>query len=227
MAHRDEQEPAANASPTGLSVIGLARSTRRRFELTRARELHALLETTFLPGALLLVISSAQNGAGLRTPKEPSAEADRQAGTSRDPTSEEIEEARSNVRATLELARDRLPGRSGEHPDQRDATALITYVEMLPHKSPRVVYNLACYYSLASETDTEHRHAHLELAFEYLRQSISRTPPLERRGLLEHARDDPDLVAVIQAYPGRFQELCQLIPDGQRARDQRSSRDGA
>jgi hypothetical protein len=82
----------------------------------------------------------------------------------------------------------------------------------LPLKSPRVVYNLACFYSLAVGDGTEHDEEYLETAFEYLRQSISRSPPRERRGLLEHAEVDRDLDVLWQARPADIHELRRLIP---------------
>lgn len=105
-----------------------------------------------------------------------------------------------------------------ERPDRLVARPLIDYVFDLPLKSPRVVYNLACYYNLAAtrNVEGEEQAGYLERAFELLHQSISRTPPLERRGLVERAETDPDLETLRHAcsYSDKFAELRRLIPGG-------------
>jgi hypothetical protein len=78
-------------------------------------------------------------------------------------------------------------GRQLDDPEGLSSPDVIAYVSRIPLISPRVVYNLACVYGVAAqrvEAADPRRCTYLDIAFEYLRKSISRTPPLERKGLM-------------------------------------------
>lgn len=106
----------------------------------------------------------------------------------------------------------RVPRLSSSAQPSPTLNPLIEYVRALPLISPCVLYNVACYYSIAARDDAEHKHAYVKIAFEYLRQSISCSPPLKRRGLLEHAGVDPYLYALGQARRADIALLRHLIP---------------
>jgi hypothetical protein len=105
--------------------------------------------------------------------------------------------------------------------DRLRPRALIEYVQLVSDKSARVVYNLACYYSLAANNWPDRKDEYLTVAMEYLRQSIVRCPPLERRALLEHARRDNDLQALRKSeFSEKVNHLWEFVPrnEGDRAR---------
>jgi hypothetical protein len=204
MAAGTDQPGPARGQP---DVIGRRRSRRgqNRFDIAGAAEFYELLQTTFEPGAMLLAAATAPMRdvpPPLVEPTEPPSRAEANA---------EPEDARARIRRELEDAREPIR-RELEQPTQLNPTLLINYVNKVESKSPRVVYNLACIYSIAASTAAVHRREYLRLASEYLRQSISRTPPLERRGLLEHARVDPDLRALRRGRRRDFRRLWRLIP---------------
>lgn len=98
--------------------------------------------------------------------------------------------------------------------DDADPERLVDYVESTIQKAPRVDYNLACFYSVASvdPRNAARREELLSDAYEYFRRSIHRTAVLERRGLLDHAGRDPDLDPMRQRYPGKIHELRKISP---------------
>lgn len=171
-----------------------ARLTQDKFDPSGGAEFYELLRTTFEPGALLIAAATARN----RTVTPPMARA--YESTNRKAALDELEALRNRVRNAL------------AEPEGPDPALLIEYVETLEFKSPRVVYNLACVYSIAANTDSERREAYLDRASEYLRQSIARTPPRERLALLRHARVDPDMDALVRARESAVDELQELIP---------------
>jgi hypothetical protein len=131
--------------------------------------------------------------------------------TVRRPRVSRFQVRREAIRRTADPVRSRVRHEL-ERPAELNPRPLIEYIVGLPLKSPRVVYNLACYYSLAVANGTGPDEEYLDIAFEYLRQSISRSPPRERRGLLEHANVDRDLDALRQARSEEINELQGLIP---------------
>jgi len=183
------------------SRVFLAWRKRRRLRFEDAVGLYSLLCTTFEPGALLLVAANAKEPA-----EAPTAESDYGIRYSvdngeRDPLTHRADLARQEAKAAL------------DQPTPLDPRALIKYIRTSRLKSPRVVYNLACYYTLAVvDTEPGYKKEYMEIAAEYLRQSISRSAPRERRGLLEHAEKDKDLVVLRQAFPSLINKLWQLIP---------------
>lgn len=175
----------------------------RRWRTFRRRsvELHALLETTFEPGALLLIASSPMASPITALSRELSDDVPRD----ETPTDrrERLREGRERVAA--ELKRD----------DPRPEV-LVEYVKGLPLKSPRVVYNLACWFGREATRgkigEDDAGDAYCDKAFELLRQSISRTPPLERRALLSHAELDSDLQSVRGKHSTEIAGLWRLVP---------------
>lgn len=171
----------------------------------RLVELHALLERTFEPAALLLIAGNCS-----RRHREPPQERD----------SERSETQLGEIRTSAEDAID--------HIDDVGPNPLIEYVRAPPHKGPRVVYNLACYYAVAAEkADTDAtlgedaqtrapQEAYLWIAAEYLRQSIARSPPLERRGLLEFAERDYDLESLRELSGMKLHRLWDMVPPDER-----------
>ncbi len=113
--------------------------------------------------------------------------------------------------STIEAARS-LMRKELTSPERLDPWVLIEYVRILPDKSPRVDYNLACTYSLAAGEQRDRREEHLDRGIEFLRRTISRMPPLERRGLMEYAQIDSDLRALREERGGQFLELRKLVP---------------
>ncbi len=188
-AERPPPHEPSNAEET--RALSAHRRPRREWRTFRRSvvDLHALLTTTFEPGALLLVAS--------------------------------------NVSAT-----DRLPDTHGAGPplgpaklkglrnevklqpiDAFQRAAAIDYIAELPNKSPRVLYNLCCWYGReARGADDAKAGEYLGEAFELLRQSISRTPPLERRALLSHAELDRDLTEVRHEHSAQIAGLWRLVP---------------
>jgi len=201
---RDELKAAAEGARISYrrraTLTLRARLEGRNFRLAPAVELYALLGSTFEPGALLLVAANGERA------EAPTNEPDRTIRYSvqngkRDPVRGRADQARDN-------AKEALAG-TGE----ADPSVLIRYVRTSRLKSPRVVYNLACYYALAVDKEPSYKKEYLQIAAEYLRQSISRSAPRERRGLLKHAKKDKDLVALLQACPTLIGTLWELIPD--------------
>lgn len=175
----------------------------RRFDRHRIGTLHSLLETTYAPGALLLVATNLPRGAGL--PLSP--------------------EAHGSGRGRRAYARERVEEQL--HVQGRpDPEVLVEYVRMLQLCSPRVVYNLACCYGLAAKRGGAHRNDYLNIACEYLRQSIARTPPLERCRLLLHADEDPDLRELRKRCPKYIPDLWEIVPQQQREFGERSQTAG-
>ena len=175
----------------------------RRWRTFRRRsvELHALLETTFEPGALLLIASNPMATPITRLSRELSDDVPRdESPTERH---KRLSEGRKSVAAELKR-------------DDRRPEVLIDYVKGLPLMNPRVVYNLACWFGreAAREKDTEDDavKAYCDKAFELLRQSISRTPPLERHALLSHAELDSDLQYVRDTHDIDIAGLWRLVP---------------
>lgn len=175
----------------------------RTFRRT-AVELHALLETTFEPGALLLVASN------IPTPKGKTALPRRSSDWDCD--GESLEERRERLAKERKALRTRL---TADPPDVRPSD-LIKYVRDLPFKSARVVYNLACWSEReAARENVPHPNRARDYryeAFELLRQSISRTPPLERRALLSYAEIDEDLRGLRRTYGAEIARLWRLVP---------------
>jgi tetratricopeptide (TPR) repeat protein len=170
-----------------------ARPKGRRFEGSHATELHMLLATTFEPGAFLLVAANVASPPTLHLP----VRATDQSGDARHKA---LVGARGEALAQL------------EHPESLDPQPVIDYVDAVPLKSPRVVYNLACFYSINSDRADDGGRM-LKRALDLLRESLSRTPPMERRGLFERAQRDPDLEALRDAYGFQVESLRRLVPD--------------
>lgn len=204
---RGQLEDAAHGARIGrlvrLRARRRARAEGRRFDLDRAVELYQLLETTFEPGALLLVATNCRNRA--QPPpewEETMTSADSDDGARRKAHRCELKTARTQARSELQC------------PAELDPRPVIEYVRKVPLKSPRVAYNLACHYSVAARGDGKHKKAYRRIALEYLRQCISRSPPLERRGLLRYAQADRDLHEVRQAHDREIRRLWRLVPGG-------------
>jgi hypothetical protein len=207
MAAGQEQQ---GVTETRSGLIDRWRARRRRdgFDVAAGAEFYDLLRTTLEPGAMLLAAGNAGRRDSLpplATPFETS-------------TREGVMQALERARA---LVKDEL-----DHPDELDPAVLVAYVERLEVKSPRVVYNLACYYSAAASPEADFRNGYLDQASEYLRQSIARTPPLERRSLLKRALVDPDLGNLRNSRPDAVDGLWPLIPDGEQDPHEAPIRDG-
>lgn len=168
-------------------------------------ELKELLETTFEPAALLLVASNRPLGA-VPAMAGTGAVSEQPAGQMRVAPVKTLQRRRDDVRELLVE-----PPRGGLPPQP-----LIDYIEALPVVSPRVEYNLACFHSRLAEGESDaHRCSQqLDVAFNYLRRSLSRTPPLERSGLLDYAYDDEDLQALRRKRFQDMQRLEDLLPPG-------------
>jgi hypothetical protein len=204
---RDELKAAAEGARISYrrraTLMLRARLEGRSFRLAPAVELYTLLGSTFEPGALLLVAANGERA------EAPTKEPDRTIRYSvhngrREPIGHRAELARDDVKKALA---EELAG-VGE----ADPSVLIRYIRTSRLKSPRVVYNLACYYTLAVDKEPVNRKEYLEIAAEYLRQSISRSPPRERRGLLDHAECDTDLTLLHEEKPDLLAKLKKLIP---------------
>jgi hypothetical protein len=182
-------------------------------------DLYDLIETTFLPGALLLAAGNRTYPGLPPVPEAPVALASAGTASSDEP----------NLWAEIDAA---LAGWG--QPDK-----LVELATRLKNKSGRVQYNLACYYSRAAQDWTEasygRRHEWLRTstlpagvlaptdpaytsrllaeARDYLEEGIRRTPPLERRALLAYARRDSDLAALRHAHPTTLPALAKMIPD--------------
>jgi tetratricopeptide (TPR) repeat protein len=165
------------------------------------QDLAQLLETTFEPGTLLLVAANQPLSPGAPVPPVPGKTTPKTGGITR----QQFADLRAKARAALDRARNERV---------LDAEPLTTYIRALPLKSPRVEYNLACYWALASlhEPNIDRQQEQLDGAFEWLRRSISRSPQLERRGLLDHARADQDLRALYQPGVANVEGLEDLDP---------------
>jgi hypothetical protein len=193
------------AAARGRVAAAPAALRRRRTFRQRAVELHTLLETTFEPGALLLVASNftAPNRATVApVPRPPSSDRHR----------ESLRRQRERLREERETVREQL--RTEPLDDHLEPAILIDYVRDLPFKSPRVVYNLSCWFGreAASGGHLEGEVGYQAEALELLRESISRTPPLERRSLLSYAELDSDLEELRHAYGAKIAKLWRLVP---------------
>jgi tetratricopeptide (TPR) repeat protein len=184
------------SSPSAGSAIAAGLRRWRTFR-RRSVELHALLETTFEPGALLLIASNQTTTAA---PLARRLSEDRRRGESLPARRKRLRKRRGRVEEELDRS------------DLRRAV-LIEYVKDLPFKNPRVVYNLACWFGREAGSESgKAASSYREKAFELLRQSISRTPPLERRALLSHAELDSDLESVRRAHGRAIAGLWRLVP---------------
>lgn len=212
----EEQRRASSASGARSRPGAIARSCARirvraqaiaapvrRWRTFRRRsvELHALLETTFEPGALLLIASSPMASPITALSLELSDDV---------PRDETPTDRRERLRAGRECVTAELKR------DDPQPEVLVEYVKGLPLKSPRVVYNLACWFGREAArgkvSEDDAAEAYCDKAFELLRQSISRTPPLERRALLSHAELDSDLQCVRGERGIEIAGLWRLVP---------------
>ena len=159
----------------------------------RAAELHTLLETTFEPAALLLVASNVPRSDGASGP------APRRSTRRRDPVATDREDVTRALEAGVSTP--------------TKVEVLVNYVRDLQFKSPRVVYNLASWSGRQAGRDKSRAEGYINEAFELLRQSISRTPPLERRALLTYAELDRDLRHVRHARGADVARLWGLVPN--------------
>jgi tetratricopeptide (TPR) repeat protein len=189
LVRRVERPPSREAARAERSPGD--RRPRREWRSFRQSvvELHVLLTTTFEPGALLLVASTV--AATRRLPRT------QHRGTRCSP--EELKDLRDKVKL--------------EPIAEFERAAAIDYIAEIPNKSPRVLYNLCCWYSREARARKKvQRDKYSDEAFELLRQSISRTPPLERRSLLSHAELDRDLYAVRETHKADIAGLWRLVP---------------
>jgi tetratricopeptide (TPR) repeat protein len=186
----------------GVAVLRRWRTFRRR-----AVELHALLETTFEPGALLLVVSSLEPGERNVAPPAWPPSSDRL-----DPLNDRRKRLKARRR---EIEKQLQP----DGPDDLEPATLIAYVRELPSHSPRVLYNLACWAGRTAkdEKDVSKADDYRREAFELVRQSISTMHPLERRALLSYAEADKDLEQLAASHATEIARLWRLIP-GEEAR---------
>jgi tetratricopeptide (TPR) repeat protein len=161
-----------------------------KLRVAERAQLRELLETTFEPGVLLLVAGNC----GIRC--VPPLEVEE---TSFYEAQQPTLDTRKEVRARLDAVR------------SLDPAQVVEYVSKLPFKSPRVVYNLACCYCIAAGENPTSSDTYLDIALEYLRESVSRIAPPERRGLLEHAKKDWDLALLCEARHDRFYALWDTV----------------
>jgi tetratricopeptide (TPR) repeat protein len=172
-------------------------------------ELGGLLASTLEPGALLLM---AANSARLerRTFLRDTDEA-------LDLYSGDRNKLRKRIYEQLE--------RKGN--DELNPAELVAYVKLGEIVSPRVDYNLACLHgriATSVRADAELRtnpgeradseylvEQELDNCMEYLRRGICRLPPLERPGLLEYAKQDPDLALLLSERGADVAELSGLL----------------
>lgn len=163
-------------------------------------DLKNLLETTFVPGALLLVAANCPRRDDRPPEKDPFLSFIALPQTQREAR---LSELKSTVEQQFLL-----------DPAQIDPRPLIEYVQLLAGKSPQVVYNLACHYSLAAETHSEEPTAsqYLELALEYLREAVSRISAAERRGMVARVKTDPDLRKLRDTRRRELRKLDDLVP---------------
>lgn len=226
-AQRDTHSAAAADSsherPAPMRRLGRAVRTRcsaasvalRRWRTFRRRapELHVLLETTFEPAALLLVASNAPGSRGKgpvpRRPTRPRASHE----------DAPVPTDREGVTGALKAGVSTLA----------QVEALVNYVRDVKLMSPRVAYNLACWSGRQAARDKSRAEAYVTEAFELLRQSISRTPPLERRALLTYAELDRDLRQLRQKRGADVARLWRLVPNDEAPRREldRFTRDAA
>jgi tetratricopeptide (TPR) repeat protein len=172
-------------------------------------ELIQLLASTLEPGALLLM---AANSAKLRP----------------ETFSREAAEAFDRYRGDRDGLRARIYEQLGQPGnDELEPAELVTYVKLQEVVSPRVDYNLACLHGriatsvhgeLESQADPGERdrgaqllEQELDNSMEYLRRGICRLPPLERPGLLEYAKQDPDLALLLDERETAVQSLSELL----------------
>jgi tetratricopeptide (TPR) repeat protein len=173
---------------------------RRWSTAAAAAALYELLETTFEPGALLLV--AANCGEGTAPPAE-------------DPFNAQLEmspEARERKVTDLRETACEVFKRQKD----LDSRPLIEYVNALTNMSPRVLYNLACHYSEAAGKRKAYdstAETYTTIAAEYLRQAISRFPPAERRGVLDWVHRDTDLKLLRERRRRDLFKLRSLIPE--------------
>jgi tetratricopeptide (TPR) repeat protein len=163
-------------------------------------QLNELLVRSLEPAALLLVAGNCEQPSESPPEERDSQLGDEYAQLSREQRQEKLREARDTVSNQL----------TGE-PTELKPRQLIEYVRHPPLKSSRVIYNLACYYGLAATPpDEASRETYLDIAAECLRQSIVRSPPLERPGLLDYAKRDSDLTVLREERRSNIEELWQL-----------------
>jgi tetratricopeptide (TPR) repeat protein len=209
----EERERVAKARNTRFKRKIRERAAKRareegwEFDPDRAIELDGLLKTTFEPGALLLVASTCRHRDDM-----PPLETDREIRYSDEGGELEERVVAARNEAYEELGKD----------EDIEPFLLIKYIRTLPRKSPRVIYNVACYYSLAAlrAPGDEARKKCVTIAAEYLRQSIMRSPPRERRGLLRYAKGDIDLEPLHKYRPDCLDELndqVQGVPEHREA----------
>jgi hypothetical protein len=152
----------------------------------------------------LLVASNvtAPNRASAPTPRPPDSDRHR----------ETLKRQRQRLRDERKIVRKQLEVEPLD--DQLQPAGLIDYVRDLPFKSPRVVYNLGCWFGreAASGGYLAGQACYQAEALELLRVSISRTPPLERRSLLSYAELDPDLKELRHAHGAEIAKLWRLVP---------------
>ena len=161
--------------------------------------LHELFDTTFEPGALLLI---ADNCSRHRT-----------APPRTDPFLAQLEVSPEDRRQTQADLREEVCEKL-KSDDDPDPAPLIKYVNALTERSPRVLYNLACHYGQAAQAsdDSKAAETYTDFALEYLRQAVSRFPPGERRGVLEWVQKDGDLKSLRERHPLALYSLRTLIP---------------
>jgi tetratricopeptide (TPR) repeat protein len=174
-------------------------SWRRWSTAARASALYELLDTTFEPGALLLVAANCP-----RRKRPPAA----------DPFIPPLKISPEDRERTQVVLRERALGELKLH-DELNPRPLVQYVNALTNISPRVLYNLACHYSEAAGKRKAYDNTaetYTEIAVEYLRQAISRFPPAERRGVLDWVQQDPDLKLLREQRRRDLREFRKLIP---------------
>ncbi len=173
---------------------------RRRWSTAvAAAALHELLESTFEPGALLLVAANRVNR------KLPPADDPFIPPLEKSPEDREREQLKLRNQALEQL-------KNGK---DLDSEPLVEYVNALTNRSARVLYNLACHYSQAAgdeDIDATTAETYTKIAAEYLRQAICRFPPAERRGVMDWVQQDPDLKLLRERRRRDLLELRKLIP---------------
>jgi hypothetical protein len=188
-----QSAPAARNNRAPPTVTRRWRTFRRK-----AAELHALLETTFEPAALLLLASNVPWSDGASGPP-PRRSTRRRASRGDDSLATDREDVSRALKAGVSTP--------------THVEVLVNYVRDLQFKSPRVVYNLACWSGRQADRDKSRAERYINEAFELLRQSISRTPPLERRALLSYAELDRDLRQLRHTRGADVASLWRLVPN--------------
>jgi hypothetical protein len=126
----------------------------------RDTELAEFLSTTIVPSALMLLAGALLFRVDLR-----------EEGTS---PAKDLKELKSH-KDIADALRDNLVD---------DPSTLVAFVEKQEELAPRVLYNLACYYTRIEE---------LKKAAKWLEMAVLQTPVSERRALLEVVAKDPTL----------------------------------